>query len=61
MFWRFKKRLYLCTRNRETMAGERMIHNHEVPGSIPGPATKRKLAFRRLPLLGAFLLPHTLL
>ncbi|MDO4957499.1 MAG: hypothetical protein Q4E60_10850, partial [Bacteroidales bacterium] len=20
---------------------ERMIHNHEVPGSIPGPATKR--------------------
>ena len=31
----------------ERMAGElswleRMIHNHEVPGSIPGPATKRK-------------------
>ena len=40
--------LYFCTRNQEMMAGqlswlERMIHNHEVPGSIPGPATKDEL------------------
>ena len=38
---------YLCTRN-QTMAGqlswlERMIHNHEVPSSILGPATKFRL------------------
>ena len=37
---------YLCTRN-QTMAGqlswlERMIHNHEVPSSILGPATSLK-------------------
>ena len=53
-FWQFQKKLYLCTRKQEMMAGklswlERMIHNHEVPGSIPGPATR--LRFR---LLGGF-------
>ena len=34
-----------------------MIHNHEVPGSIPGPATKKSIEIetvRRLPLLAVF-------
>jgi len=31
-----------------------MIHNHEVPSSILGPATLRNKVFGRLPLLGAF-------
>ena len=35
---------------------ERMIHNHEVPGSIPGPATKNDLAVGWLPRLAVFLM-----
>ena len=31
-----------------------MIHNHEVPGSIPGPATKNDLAVGWLPRLAVF-------
>ena len=33
-----------------------MIHNHEVPGSIPGPATKKEFAVGWLPRLAVFLL-----
>ena len=35
---------------------ERMIHNHEVPGSIPGSATIKIQTVRRLPLLAVFFL-----
>ena len=34
-----------------------IIYNHEVPGSIPGPATKKSIEIetvRRLPLLAVF-------
>lgn len=59
MFWRFKKRLYLCTRNRETKSisrkqglqqidlvaqlVEQMTLNHWVEGSSPSRVTKSLL------------------